>query len=90
MKNLKLSDIYWGTWIFVFFLIPEVLAALNLIPMDTLSNTTWLDQKLYSWLANLVTGFLIGLIIHLRWKFGLFRTEGVIIPLVYILDFILK
>lgn len=90
MKNLKLSDIYWFVvWIGLGFGVPEFLAWLKVIPMDTLSQTDWLNQSEHWWLADLVTGFLLGLIFHMRWQTGLWRTEALTILFIYAVDLLL-
>jgi hypothetical protein len=60
------SNVYWGLWIGVMFLVPEVLAALHVIPMYTLSRTSWHDQEAYPVLRTLIAGFLMGLAVHIR------------------------
>lgn len=90
MSELTLSDLYWGTWIFVLFLIPEILAACGVIGLYTLSHTTWLNEDNYPWLRDIISGFLIGLAVHLRWgtKFGPSELGG--IAIVLIADLVLR
>lgn len=75
MSRLTLSELYWGVWIFVLFLVPEVLAALGVIPMDTLSRTSWLDEQTYPVLRTILFGFLVGLAVHIRFTTPLGRAE---------------
>lgn len=75
MSRLVLSELYWGAWIFVLFLVPEVLAATGAIPMYTLSRTSWLDEQTYPVLRTIVFGFLVGLAVHIRFKTSLGRAE---------------
>lgn len=81
--SLTLSDVYWAVWIFVLFLGPEIAAATGLIPMYTLSRTSWINEKLYRWLPDLLFGFLLGLAVHIRFKTPLGHAEagGLIIAL---------
>lgn len=83
MSKLTLSDVIWGTWILVFLLF-EVPAAAHLVPWDTLSRTSWLDERLYPILKTIVFGFLIGLAVHIRFQTGLLRTTigGIVIALI--------
>jgi hypothetical protein len=78
-----LSNLYWGTWIFLLFLVPELLAAAHVIPMYTLSHTSWLDQQNYPVLRTLIMGFLMGLAVHIRFatKFGPAEVGGMVIAL---------
>ena len=84
MPSLTLSDAYWAFWIFVLFLGPELAATFHWIPMYTLSETSWVNEKLYRWLPDLLFGFLIGLAVHIRFKTPLGHAEagGLIIALV--------
>jgi hypothetical protein len=81
MSRLALSEAYWGVWIFVLFLVPEVLAALGLTPMYTLSHTSWIDQQNYPILRTIIFGFLMGLAVHIRFatKFGPAELGGILI-----------
>lgn len=83
MSKLTLSQLYWGAWIFVLFLVPELLAATGKIPMYTLSHTSWLDQQNYPVLRTLIMGFLFGLAVHIRFatKFGPAEVGGMVIAL---------
>jgi hypothetical protein len=84
VSQTTLSNLYWGTWIFVLFLVPELLAATHAIPMFTLSHTSWVDEANYPWLRTLIMGFLMGLAVHIRFatKFGPAEFGGVLIALV--------
>lgn len=76
MSRLALSQLYWGLWLGVMFLIPECLAAFHVIPMYTLSRTSWMDQQTYPVLRTIIFGFLIGLAVHIRFAVGLGRAEA--------------
>lgn len=65
MKYLPQSDGYWAFWILVAFLVPELLAVFKVIPLDTFSGTTWLNEQLHPWLRPFVFGFGVGLVTHL-------------------------
>ena len=62
---MKPWDPYWVVWIVVLFLIPELLAEFNIIPMDTFSGTVQLSEKLHPFLKPIVFGFGVGLVAHL-------------------------
>lgn len=81
--SLKISNAYWAFWIFVLFLVPELLAWAGVIPMYTLSHTSWLDEKKYSMLKTALFGFLMGLAVHIRFGTKLLRAEfgGMVIAL---------
>lgn len=87
MSKLNLSDLIWGSWI-AQFLILEIVFALILGKIYTLSNTSWIDEDKYKWLGTILLGFLMGLAIHIRWKTGLWKTEAVTVPLALITDLI--
>lgn len=63
----------------------EVLAAFAVVPWDTLSRTSWLNERLHPILKTLLFGFLIGLAVHIRFSTGLWRTTlgGVVIALIF-------
>lgn len=83
MSRLSVSDAVWGGWI-VLFLIIELLAVAGIVPWDTLSNTSWLNEKMYPILRTILFGFLLGLAVHIRFETGLWRTTvgGMIIAVV--------
>lgn len=83
MSRLTLSEVYWGVWVFVLFLVPELLAYFGVIPMYTLSTTSWMDQQTYPILRTIIFGFLIGLAVHIRFAVGLGKAEagGILISL---------
>jgi len=73
----------WAVWLLAFLAL-EIPAALHLVPWDTLSRTSWIDEKLYPILRTALFGFLIGLAVHIRFATGLSRTTlgGILIALV--------
>jgi hypothetical protein len=75
VSRLTLSQLYWGVWIFVLFLVPEILAATGAIPMYTLSTTSWMDQQTYPVLRTILFGFLVGLAVHIRFTTSLGKAE---------------
>lgn len=83
MSKLGLSDLVWAAWL-VLFLALEVPAACGVVPWDTLSQTSWLDERLYPILKTILFGFLIGLAVHIRFSTGLGRTTagGIVIALI--------
>lgn len=83
MSRISRSDLVWASWIILFLLL-EIPAALHLVPWDTLSRTSWVNEKLYPILKTILFGFLIGLAVHIRFSTGLLRTTigGTLIALV--------
>lgn len=74
--NVRASEIYWSLWIALGFLVPEVLAGLHLIPMMTLSRTSWFEESRWEVMRTILFGFLIGLCIHIVFRTGLWKTEA--------------
>lgn len=70
---MKSLDWYWLFWLGVLFLIPELLAVFNVVPLDTFSGTTQLSEKIYPWLQPIVFGFGVGLVAHLAYGTGFFK-----------------
>jgi len=68
-EQLVWSLAYWGVWIFVLFLVPEVVGALNITPLRTLSGTVDRAEIHRKMLADAIFFFVIGVAIH--WRFGL-------------------
>ena len=83
MSQLSRSDLVWALWILLFLGL-EIPAAAGIVPWDTLSRTSWLDERLYPILRTLLFGFLIGLAVHIRFATGLGRTTlgGVLVAVV--------
>lgn len=83
MSKLARSDLVWALWLLLFLAL-EVPAAAGIVPWDTLSRTSWLDEKLYPILKTILFGFLIGLAVHIRFGTGLARSSlgGVVIALI--------
>jgi uncharacterized membrane protein YczE len=83
MSKLKLSDVVWAAWLLLFLAL-EIPAALGVAPWDTLSRTSWIDERLYPILQTILFGFLIGLAVHIRFSTGLLRTTigGIVIALI--------
>ena len=83
MSKLTRSDIIWAAWL-IAFLALELPAAAGIAPWDTLSRTSWIDEKLYPILKTILFGFLIGLAVHIRFTTGLARTTigGTVIAVV--------
>lgn len=73
--DLRASEIYWGAWIFLLFLVPEVLAGLHVLPIMTLSRTSWDEEGRFPVLRTVLFGFLIGLCIHIAFRTSLWKTE---------------
>lgn len=75
---------YWAFFIGVLFLGPELLAAFHLIPMMTLSRTSWRVEHLYPWMKTILFGFLIGLAMHIRYETKLGHAEigGILIAII--------
>lgn len=83
LDQLDRSDIVWAGWLLL-FLVLELSAFFRVAPWDTLSSTSWLNEKQYPVLKTVLFGFLIGLAVHIRFSTGLWRTTvgGVLIALV--------
>ena len=60
MSQLDNSDIVWAFWLLLFLGL-ELAAFFHVAPWDTLSQTSWLNEKEYPFLRSLLLGFLIGL-----------------------------
>lgn len=73
--DLRNSEIYWGIWIFALFLLPEVLAHFGILPMMTLSRTSWDEEGRFPIVRTILFGFLIGLCIHIVFRTNLITTE---------------
>jgi hypothetical protein len=73
VSYLPQSDGYWAFWIAVAFLIPELLAVFHVIPLDTFSKTTQLNEKLHPFLKPIVFGFGVGLVVHLVYGTNFFK-----------------
>lgn len=73
MSRLTTSDLVWAAWLLL-FLVLELTAVFNFTPWDTLSQTSWLNEMRYPWLKPILVGFLIGLVIHIGYQTGLWRT----------------
>lgn len=81
--KLVTSDFVWAIWL-ALFLALEIPAALGLVPWNTLSQTSWLNEHLYPWLRPILVGFLVGLVVHIGYGASLWRTVlgGVIFAVV--------
>lgn len=73
MSRIGRSEAVWGCWLLLFLAL-EVPAALGIAPWDTLSRTSWIDERLHPILKTVLFGFLIGLAVHIRFGTGLWRT----------------
>lgn len=73
--DLGTSEIYWSIWIFLGFLLPEILAGLHILPMMTLSRTSWDEEARFPIMRVILFGFLIGLCIHIVFRTSLWKTE---------------
>lgn len=83
VSRLSLSDAIWAGWLLL-FLVLELGGFFGVFPWDTLSSTSWLNEKLHPILKTILFGFLIGLAIHIRFQTGLWRTSfgGVVVALI--------
>lgn len=73
MSNFKPLDWYWLVWLGLFFLLPELLAVFNVIPLDTFSGTTSLAESSVPLVRFFVFGFGVGLVGHLTLGTPFFR-----------------
>lgn len=72
---------YWGVWVGVLFVVPELLGLERVAPWVTLSETVgWLEHG-RAIVADLVFAFVLGVAVH--WRFGtpFGRTEAVALAL---------
>jgi hypothetical protein len=83
MSRLATSDAIWAAWL-ALFLVLELSAFFGLAPWNTLSSTSWANEKMYPILKTILFGFLVGLAVHIRFQTGLWRTTlgGTVIALV--------
>ena len=83
MSRLHNSDLVWAAWLLL-FLVLELSAFFNLAPWDTLSSTSWINERMYPILKTILFGFLIGLAVHIRFSTGLWKTTvgGMLIAIV--------
>lgn len=83
MGSLSRSDLIWAAWL-ALFLALEIPAACGVVPWDTLSQTSWLNEVSHPWLRPLLVGFLVGLVVHIGYGASLWRCVlgGVILALV--------
>lgn len=72
--DLKTSEIYWLAWILLGFLVPELLAHFGVIPMMTLSRTSWDEESRFPILRVILFGFLTGLVFHIVFRTSLWET----------------
>lgn len=75
MNQLSRSDLVWAVWLGI-FLVLELAAFFRIAPWDTLSQTSWLNERIYPILRTILFGFLIGLAVHIRFQTGLWRTTA--------------
>lgn len=71
------SLVYWGIWVLLLFVVPEVLGWERIAPWVTLSETVGWVEHGRMLLADLIFMFVIGVAVH--WRFGtpFGRTEAV-------------
>lgn len=68
---------YWGLWVFVLFLAPELLGWERIAPWVTLSETVGWVEHGRALLADLIFTFVIGVAVHWRFSTPFGRTEAV-------------
>lgn len=61
------SRIVWGQWL-AGFLVREGLGTLRWTPWRTLSETAWDVEREYPGAQRLLQGFLLGLVVHIRYR----------------------
>lgn len=83
--DLRASEIYWSIWIGLLFFVPELLAGLHLIPMMTLSRTSWAEEGRFPVVRTILFGFLIGLCVHIVFRTSLWKTEACSLALAFLL-----
>jgi hypothetical protein len=80
---------YWGVWVFILFLAPEVLGWERIAPWVTLSETVGWVEHGRNLLADLIFTFVLGVAFHWRFGFPFGRTE-LVAQLVGLLMFALR
>lgn len=68
---------YWGVWVFVLFLAPELLGMERVAPWVTLSETVGWVEHGKRLAADLIFMFVLGVAIHWRYGTTFGRTEAV-------------
>lgn len=62
-----ISRVVWGAW-FIWFLVVEGLGTLRWTPWRTLSETGWDVENEYPGARRVLQGFLLGLVVHIRYR----------------------
>jgi hypothetical protein len=88
MSKLPRSEVFWSFWL-VQFLVLEVIIALVLGYIYTLSTTSGIEEARFPILRTLLLGFLLGLAVHIRWQTPLWRTEVISMLIATIIDLII-
>lgn len=88
MSKLLRSEVFWSFWL-VQFLVLEVIIAIILGYIYTLSATSGIEEARFPILRTLLLGFLLGLAVHIRWQTPLWRTEAVSMLIATIIDLII-
>ena len=64
------SRLVWGRWL-IGFLFWELTGLLSFTPWRTLSETAWDTEELYPGTRRALETFLLGLVIHIRYRYTL-------------------
>jgi hypothetical protein len=88
MSKLLRSELFWSFWL-VQFLVLEVIIAIVLGYIYTLSATSGIEEARFPILRTLLLGFLLGLAVHIRWQTPLWRTEAISMLIATIIDLII-
>lgn len=68
---------YWGVWVFLLFVWPEILGWERIAPWVTLSETVeWVEHG-KRLLADLIFAFVLGVAVHWRYGTHFGRTEAI-------------
>ena len=76
-EQIIVSCAYWGVWVGVLFLAPEIIGMERLTPLVTLSETVGWVEHGRNLLADLIFTFVIGVAVHWRFSTPFGRTEAV-------------
>jgi len=80
-EQLIASFLYWGVWVFVLFVVPEILGWERIAPWVTLSETVDVVEKGRQFLSDAIFFFVIGVAVHWRFQTPFGRTEAVALAL---------
>jgi len=75
VNTIRRSDLIWAAWLLIFLAL-EIPAAFGVVPWNTLSGTSWINEHLHPWLRPVLWGFLVGLSTHICFGTNFWKAEG--------------